>query len=401
MDLARQKRLYDTMLAEHMGSLRQMAFVAGPRQVGKTTACREAADRLLSWDDPDDRRLILRGPKAVAAELGLSRLSKAKLSVAFDELHKYRQWKAFLKGFFDGFADRARVLVTGSSRLDVYRRGGDSLMGRYFLYRMHPLSVGELIRQDLRGELVQASRVLPHAAYDGLWTHGGFPEPFLRADPRFSRRWRRLRRQQLVREDIRDLTSIQELDQLEVLVAMLSERSARQLNYSSLSRELGAAVDTIKRWVGALCSLYHGFLLRPWFRNVNKSLRKEPRWFLTDWSGVDDPGQRAETFVACHLLKAVQVWHDLGLGDLALHYLRDKNKREVDFLIARDKRPWFLVEVKQSDETLSPHLAYFQAQTGARHAFQAVVAMRPSDADCFSRTDPCVVPLRTLLSQLP
>jgi predicted AAA+ superfamily ATPase len=181
---------------------------------------------------------------------------------------------------------------------------------------------------------------------------------------------------------------------------ILAERSGEQLVYANLSRELGVAVDTAKRWVDLLSRLHYGFLVRPWFRNVAKALRKEPKWHLRDWSGITDPGARAETFVACHLLKAVEGWTDLGLGDFELRYLRDKQKREVDFLVARDGAPWFLVEVKTGDTRLAPALAHFQSQTGAPHAFQAVIELPYEGVDCFTARQPVVVPARTLLSQL-
>jgi hypothetical protein len=135
-------------------------------------------------------------------------------------------------------------------------------------------------------------------------------------------------------------------------------------------------------------------------RNVAKALRKEPKWFQRDWSGVADDGARAETLVACHLLKAVEGWTDLGFGDFELRYLRDKQKREVDFLVVRDRKPWFLVEVKQKDTTLSPSLAYFQSQTKAPHAFQVVLDLPYEAADCFQVKHPVVVPAKTFLSQL-
>ncbi|MCA8956895.1 MAG: ATP-binding protein [Planctomycetes bacterium] len=380
-----------------------MAFVSGPRQVGKTTTCRAVRRdaHYLDWDDQEDRRLILKGPKAVASALGLAQLREEPPVVVFDELHKHRRWKAFLKGLFDRYKEHARVVVTGSSRLDVYRRGGDSLMGRYLLYRMHPLSIGELL--DPRGgdELVRPPRRLSARRFDVLWTHGGYPEPFTKADARFSTRWRQLRVQQLVREDVRDASRIQELGQLEVLATLLESGTARQLVYSKLARDVNISVDTARRWVATLASLHHGFLLRPWFRNVGKALRKEPKWFLRDWSGVRELGQRAETFVACHLLKAAELWTDLGFGDFELRYLRDKSKREIDFVMIRDRQPWFLVEVKVAETALSPHLGHFQQQVGAAHAFQVVLDLPFVAADCFTRSDPCVVPLRTLLSQLP
>ncbi len=400
--MKRLRRLYDAILADHLAHRRQMAFVAGPRQVGKTTSCAQLApaDFYLNWDDPDARRIIVGGPRAVAERIGLERLTKVKPTIVFDELHKHGRWKAFLKGFFDGYADRAHVVVTGSSRLDVYRRGGDSLMGRYLLYRMHPLSVGELVRPELPTTEIRRPLSLAKKDFDALWVHGGFPEPFVVRDRRFSNRWRDLRRQQLLREDLRDLTRVQELGQIAVLETILAERPSAQLIYSGLARDVNVSVDTIRRWVEILCSLHHGFVVRPWFRNVAKALRKEPRWYLTDWSGVDDPGHRAETFVACHLYKAVQGWRDLGFGRFDLCYLRDKQKREVDFVVVRNNRPWFLVEVKLADTSLSPNLAHFQRQVSAEHAFQAVVEADFVDANCFSRGDPCVVPAQTLLSQL-
>lgn len=274
-------------------------------------------------------------------------------------------------------------------------------MGRYLLYRMHPLSVGELLRPEIPERMIAAPGRLSAARFDALWRHGGYPEPFLKRDPRFSRQWRRLRRQQLLREDVRDMTRIQELDQLDVLAAILEDRSGAQLVYSTLARDINISVDTVRRWVGTLSSLHLGFTVRPWFRNVTKALRKEPRWYLRDWSGIADAGRRAETFVACHLLKAVEAWTDLGFGEFELRYLRDKEKREVDFAVIRDGEPWMLAEVKRSETALSPHLAHFQRQTGARFAFQVVLDMGTVRADCFTREEPCVVPARTPLSQLP
>lgn len=159
-------------------------------------------------------------------------------------------------------------------------------------------------------------------------------------------------------------------------------------------------MNTVKQWVDLLGRLHYGFLVRPWFRNVAKALRREPKWYLRDWSGLEAPGARAETLVACHLLKAVEGWTDIGPGAFELFYLRDKMKREVDFLVTREGKPWFLVEVKKTEWDLSGALAHFQRQTGAPHAFQAVLDMPFVKADCFAQRTPVVVPAQTLLSQL-
>ncbi len=187
---------------------------------------------------------------------------------------------------------------------------------------------------------------------------------------------------------------------METLMQILAERSAQQLVYSNLAREIQVSVDTVKRWVDLLARLHYGFMVRPWFRNVSKALRKEPKWFQRDWSGLADDGARAETLVACHLLKAVEGWTDLGFGEFELRYLRDKQKREVDFLVVKDRKPWFLLEVKVSETNLSPALAHFQAQTKAAHAFQLVFNLAYQQADSFRIHRPVVVPARTFLSQL-
>lgn len=398
-----KSRLYDALLREHLANQRQMAFVTGPRQVGKTTSCRRLGEHYSNWDNIDDRETILAGPEALAARMRLDRLSATPPIIVFDELHKYPRWKQFLKGFFDSYADLARIIVTGSSRMDIYRRGGDSLMGRYFLYHMHPFSVAEIRTQTLPDvqQIIRKPGKISNTDFTALWQHGGYPEPFLKRDPRFSHRWQRLRFEQLIREDIRDLTRIQQLDQLELLAKLLGERSAHQLIYGNLAREVRVSIDTVRRWIDALTRLHLGFLVRPWFKNVTRSLRKEPKWFLRDWATINDPGDRAETCIACHLLKAVEGWNDMGLGKFELGYLRDKEKREVDFLVARDGNPWFLVEAKQGERPLSPALGYFQQQLAVPYAFQVAIDSDYVEADCFARPgSPLSVPARTFLSQL-
>lgn len=398
--MSNRPRFYDALLRDHLAAHRQMALVSGPRQVGKTTACRAVADAYLNWDNVDDRRLLLKGPAAIATAAGLDRLRARPPVAVLDELHKHSKWKGLLKGLFDTYGDRAKWIVTGSSRLDVFRRGGDSLMGRYLLYRVHPWSVAECLRPEVPEKAIRPPREIAEEDWNALVVHGGFPEPFLKRDARFTNRWRSLRHEQLSREDLRDVTRVQDLGAIEVLMRVLEERSAQQLVYSNLASEIGVAVDTIRRWIDLLGRLHLGFLVRPWFKNVTKSLRKEPKWFLRDWSGVADDGARAETLVACHLLKAVEGWTDLGLGTYELRYLRDKLKREVDFVVVRDGKPWFLVEVKKADANLSPALARFQAETGADHAFQVVLDLPYEEANCFAHRKPIVVPARTFLSQL-
>ena len=401
------KRRYEAVISDHFNNNRQMLFLMGPRQVGKTTTSRESASSFnehlyLNWDNQEHRELLLAGPAAVAGRIQLDRLREKTPLLILDEIHRYGRWKNFLKGLFDSYPEEIKILVTGSARLDIFKAGGDSLMGRYFPYRMHPLSVAELMGTGIREDpiLHQPHRV-DDDAFEALVQFGGFPEPFLRQEQRFSNRWRRLRSQQLFKEDLRDLTRINELDVVQSLAEILRRRSGQLTSYSSLARSVNASVDSIRRWVATLESLYYCFAVRPWSRNIARALRKEPKYYLWYWSIVGDSGQRAENLVASALLKAVHFWTDQGLGEFGLYFVRDKQKREVDFVVTREDRPWFLVEVKSSGAaSLSPQLAYFQRQSGAAHAFQVALDLPFVDRNCFEEEKPVIVPARTFLAQM-
>lgn len=394
------KRRYEALLIDHFKDDSQMAFVTGPRQVGKTTTCTafDTEHHYFNWDNENDRRLFLEGPAAVAEEIGVS----PRRTIVFDELHKYPHWRNFLKGFYDSYArGRFNIVVTGSSQLDIYRKGADSLMGRYFLYHMHPLSVAELAHQEFPEKAVSRPLPVSNSDYERLMGFGGFPEPFLRHNARFFNRWKRTRLKLLFREDLRDVTRINEVGQVELLAEFIRQQSGQLLNYASLARKIRASQDSIRRWIGVLESLYYCFMIRPWTKNVTRSLLKEPKIYLADWSMVDDPGARFENMVGCHLLKAVSWWQDSGMGEYGLHSLRTKDKREVDFLVSRDGRPWFIVEAKSSQtRPLAKNLGYFQDRIGAKHAFQVVADAEFEEVDCFAYDYPIKVPARTLLSQL-
>ena len=383
-----------------------MVFLAGPRQVGKTTTgmlfSKESKQfYYLNWDEGKGREKILAGAEGIALEAGLLTASKHKPIIVFDEIHKYGQWKQFLKGFFDLYGEKCHILVTGSAKLNIYKRTGDSLMGRYFLYRIHPLSVGELIRPTLEETLIRPPKRLSTKKFTQLLEFGGFPEPFLKEQKRFSSNWRRTRQEQLVREDIRDLSQIQELGQLELLSKVLQEYAGQQINFTTLSNLINVSVPTISRWLTTLEMFYYCFPIRPWSKNVKRSLKKEPKYYLWDWTLIEDKGRKLENFIASHLLKAVHFWTDYGLGTFDLFYVRDKDKHEVDFLVTRDGKPWFLVEVKAGNNSgISKALYTFQKQTGAKHAFQVSFGLDFVDVDCFSYKTPVIVPASTFLSQL-
>ncbi len=400
------KRMYEIILEEHLKQHRQMVFLSGPRQVGKTTTSLEVSSEsplhyYFNWDNEDHRALIIEGPRAIAKAANLEALRKSKPTIVFDEIHKYRNWKRFLKGFFDAYEKRCHILVTGSARLDIYKRGGDSLMGRYLLYRLHPLTIREVVDPDIIKQEIRAPVEIKGSDYEALLTYGGFPEPYLKRSKTFFNQWRRLRIEQLFREDIRDLSHIQEIGQIQLLAEILQEEASHALNHSKLAAKVKVSQPTVTRSRELLKNFCFCFTIQPWSKNLTRSLIKEPKIYLWNWALIEDQGAKLENFVASHLHKAVQFWTDTGLGEYALYYLRDKEKREVDFLVIKDKKPWFLVEVKaSSNQGISPSLYYFQEKLKVKHAFQIAFDLPFIDRDCFEVEGPVIVPAITFLSQL-
>ncbi len=395
-------RLYEDIVRRHLSRDRQMIFISGPRQVGKTTLCEGISTLHLNWDNASHRAIILGGEEKIADFAGLDRARAEPPVLVLDELHHFNGWKRLLKGFFDVYGKRVRVIVTGSARLDVFKKSGDSLMGRYFPYRMHPLSVGELLRPVQPDGVILPPARPGSDIWDALLRLGGFPEPFAKGDAAFLARWHRLRFEQLVREDIRRDTAIRELDQMESMARILATRSGEQLVWSSLGAEVQVGEITARNWTSVLESFFFGFRVRPWARDIAGALRKTPKWYLRDWSRIRDPGKRNETMLACHLLKAAQLWTDLGLGEFELFYVRDKRgKTEVDFLLSKDGEPWLVAECKSGDAKVSPSLRTVQNATRAPHAFQVVFSLPYEELDCFALDGPFAVPAQTLLSQLP
>lgn len=400
------KRIYLNLVEEHFNDSTQALFLSGPRQVGKTTIAKEylkeaAYSKYLNWDNIDHRELILSGPSAVIQGIPLQALVKQKPVVCFDEIHKFKDWKGFLKGFIDTYRDEFQTLVTGSARLDVFNKSGDSLMGRYFLYRVHPLSINELINSSLRDEITGPPRKIDNDIFETLLTFGGFPDPFIKGEERYYKRWQNLRHQQFFQEDIRDLSNIHELALLEVLATLLKRQVGQLTNYTTLAQRIRVSDQTIRRWMSVFESLYFCFTIRPWSKNVSRSLLKEPKIYLWDWSQVDDIGQRAENFIASHLLKAIHFWNDSGFGNFELYFVRTKDQKEVDFLVAKDNKPWLMIEVKSSGaESLSSSLLFFQKQLNVPHVLQVAMDLPYVEQDCFVISKPTIVPVTTFLSQL-
>jgi hypothetical protein len=350
----------------------KLVLLTGPRQVGKTTLARAwlpagASGLYLNWDVPADREAILSRRFLQRAGVG---------ALALDELHKYDRWKSWLKGLYDRQAPYLPVVVTGSARLDLFQHRGDSLFGRYEQLRLHPFSIGELTHGRPVGPpqdwLTAGADDDPQVTWDRLEARGGFPEPYTRNDPRQHQRWSTRRRTVLVREDLRDISQVRQLALVEHLALLLPGRVGSPLSVNALREELEVGHDTVAAWIELLERLYYCYRIRPYTRRIARSLRKEPKLYLWDWSQVEEPAARFENMVASHLLKAAHAWSDLGHGEFELHYLRDREKREVDFLLADRREPVVLIECKLSDDRPSEALLRHRDQLGGVPAVQVV-----------------------------
>lgn len=352
----------------------KMVFLGGPRQVGKTTLAMtlgrdrfKESVRYLNWDAREDKKRILAGTFAADEKL-----------IIFDEIHKYRQWKTFIKGFFDKNRERYRIIVTGSSRLDVFRKGGDSLLGRYHHYRLHPLSLREVALKSTpqahvgRALSFQDSTRETLDALDRLLKFGGFPEIFLKGTEKALHRWHNQRLDALVKQDIRDIENIRDLSGIETLIHVLPGKVGGLLSVNSLREDLMVTHKTAASWVDVLERFYYHFRIRPHQSSRIKALRKEPKLYLWDWSEVADEGARFENLIASHLLKFCHYLHDAeGIG-AELRFLRDVEGREVDFLLTVAGKPWFCVEAKASDKSASRMLLHFKEKMGLPLAYQVL-----------------------------
>lgn len=339
----------------------KMVFIGGPRQVGKTTFAfallggdqRESSPAYLNWDVLADRENIMAG-----------RLPSGQSRVILDEIHKYARWRNLVKGLFDKNKSSISFVVTGSARLDYYRKGGDSLQGRYHYYRLHPFSIMECDAHPGKQIVEQ------------LLKFGGFPEPFLNATERFHRRWIREQSNRVLHEDLRDLEHVREVTMLELLLQHLPACVGSPLSVNSLSKLLQVAHESVERWLTIFDRLYLSYRICPFGSKRIRAVRKEKKLYFWDWARVENPGAKFENMVACQLLKYCHFLEDTQGYAMELRYLRDTDKREIDFVVMRDGQAEFAVECKSGDRDASPACRYFRERTDIPRFYQVHLGER-------------------------
>jgi len=358
----------------------KMIFITGSRQSGKTTFSKQylinhnISFEYLNWDNYVDRRRIGNLHEEFAIE---DKMSPAPQYYILDEIHKYPKWKNILKGLYDKYANKYRFLITGSGRLDLFRKGGDSLQGRYFLYNMFPFSVGEILKNKIGKTIVDLLKIEDHQPqsreiFEVLFQFSGYPEPFLAQNKAHLNRWRRLRIERFINEDIRDTTRIADILGVEQLVRMLDTKIGSPFSANSLREDMNVSYNTIKNWLKHLKALFFFFEIKPYSKNVIKVLKKEPKIYLFEYSSIKDESNRFENIIALHLYKLITLNNDLGISNGELFYIRDKNGKEVDFLIVEDEIPITLIECKMSDLNPSSQLIKFANSLNIKRSYQVV-----------------------------
>lgn len=331
---------------------RKMVFIGGPRQVGKTTLALSFISpassknpQYLNWDDANGRKAILN------AEIPLSHKT-----LIFDEIHKYKNWRNLLKGLYDKNHEDHSFIVTGSARLDHFRKGGDSLLGRYRYFRMHPLSIGEL--EGSRSDVL------------ALLKFGGFPEPFFLQSEKEHKLWINERSYRLVRDDVKDLTTIKETSLISLLLELLPSRVGSLLSLKSLAEDIQVSQPSIDRWITELEHLYYCYRVLPFGSVKIRAVKKTPKLYLWDWSEITDQGPRFENMVASQLLKTCHYLEDTEGDKYELRYLRDTDNHEVDFIILKNKKPLYAVECKTGESSLSKSISYFKDRLAIPEFYQ-------------------------------
>jgi predicted AAA+ superfamily ATPase len=371
-----KKRYLTEFVVEDLAE--KMVFIGGPRQVGKTTIARDLIAKQFNqsgyynWDSKSDRRKIMQSNWPGNADL-----------IIFDEIHKYKKWKSFVKGEYDTLKNKYHFLITGSARLDLYRKGGDSMLGRYHYYRLHPFSLAELIGKVTIPEVMKEIPIRPRREKETLKAldkFGGFPEPFLKQNTRVLRRWHNEKTERLFREDIRDVEQVRDIVSMQLLGDLLPEKTGSLLSINSLREDLEVSHRAVSSWLNILESFYYCFRIYPFVGKNFRSLKKEAKLYLWDWSEVENEAVRFENCVASHLLKLIHFLRDYEGYKANLYFLRSVEKKEVDFFVTIAEKPWFAVEAKMNDTNVSPHLFYFKEKLNIPFCYQVV---KKGDVDSF------------------
>jgi predicted AAA+ superfamily ATPase len=363
----KRRKYYKNIWAD-FNKEKEMIFISGARQTGKTTLAKEIASEervshYFNYDVPENKTKILVQPSFFEE---IDRKKSDRPLIILDEIHKYKEWKNYLKGVYDGYADEFRFLVTGSGRLDLSRKRGDALAGRYLHFHLFPFTVGEISSSTIRQVASEILLDVPEQnnvareLWEIMFQVSGFPEPFLKGTKLKYRRWAHSYHSQVIRDDIRNEFAVRQIDTMEALYSLINSCIGNPFSASNQAKILKISHNTVSSWITVFEHFFLVFKLRPYSKRISRSLVKEPKIYFYDYCRIQDEALRFENMVAVELRRAVTLWTDFGFGEYQLWYLRNKEKQEVDFLVTENAQPLFIVEAKFSDVTVSPNLIKFQ-----------------------------------------
>lgn len=335
-----KRKIYNKILLDLQ---KKMVFIVGPRQVGKTWLAKEIMKEYknplyLNFDNSDHREIIKKQSWLLDVDL-----------IVFDEIHKMPKWKNYLKGVYDTKSDNIHILVTGSARMDAFKKVGDSLAGRFYIHHLFPFTVSELEGSDLKN------------VSSLLMERSGFPEPLLASDNEEANRWRNLYTDSLLGQDVLEFQDIDKINAIRLVYQSLKSKVGSSLNYSAIARDIGISPATVKKYIEILEAIYVIFIVKPYTFKISRSILKEPKIYFFDYALVTDIGARFENFIAFSLYKKIKLKNDIHGTSYSLGFLKTKEKKEVDFAIANNQNDLVeIIEAKVSDENISKTLEYFQ-----------------------------------------
>jgi predicted AAA+ superfamily ATPase len=404
------KRQFYIKIWEELASEKSMVFIAGPRQAGKTTLSKFisrsfANNYYFNWDIAEHRTLFFSNPTFFE---GIKRKDSSTPLIILDEIHKYKDWKNYLKGIYDQFHKDYKFIVSGSGRLDIYQKGGDSLAGRYYMFHLFPFTIAELGNRNITIEIFLKNPLHISMEYakkhreiwNALSNLSGFPEPYLSRKAETYRRWSNTYSHQLIREDIRDIVDIRSIMDVETLYLLLPSKIGSPLSVQSLANDLKVSYNTVRNWLDVFERFFLVFSLPTWAEKITRAIQKERKIYLWDIPRIKELSARFENMVALELYRAVSLWNDMGYGNFSLHFIKNKEKQEVDFLLANNKEPFLLIEAKMTDEQPSKSLLIFQ------RALNVPAVQLISEGDSYrivsnDKNKVLIAPAYQWLSQLP
>jgi predicted AAA+ superfamily ATPase len=333
-----KRKIYENLLKD---LTKKMVFLVGPRQVGKTWLSKEIAKKYknplyLNFDSQEHREIIKKQSWLDTTDL-----------IVFDELHKMPKWKNYLKGVYDTKKAGLHILITGSARLDAFRKTGDSLAGRFYIHHLMPFDLKELTGTRFENNI------------DRLMERSGFPEPFL-ADETGALKWRSQYTDSLLKLDVLEFQDIDKINIIKQLFDILKTKVGSTISYNNIAKDLNISPITVKKYVDILEALFLIFIIRPYSNKINRAILKEPKIYFYDLGLIKEEGIKFENFIALSFLTYIKELNDTTGKSYKLSFLKTKDKREVDFAISDEENNLkIIVETKLSDDGVVPNLKYF------------------------------------------